>query len=86
MLYLSSNNGQGQIIQNEKAGAQHNITITDVRKLVIPLPDEKERAAISTIISDMDMEIESLTSQLKKAKQIKQCMMQELLTGKTRLV
>ena len=39
-----------------------------------------------TVLSDMDTEIESLESKLAKAREIKQGMMQELLTGKIRLV
>jgi type I restriction enzyme S subunit len=42
--------------------------------------------AITTVLSDMDAEIESLESKLAKAREIKQGMMQELLTGRIRLV
>jgi len=46
----------------------------------------KEQSAIVGILSDMDKEIEALEQRLNKTKQIKQGMMQELLTGRTRLV
>jgi type I restriction enzyme S subunit len=46
----------------------------------------EEQAAIATILSDMDTEITALEAQLAKARGIKQGMMQELLTGKIRLV
>jgi type I restriction enzyme S subunit len=49
-------------------------------------PTKAEQTAIATILSDMDTEIDALTAKLRKARQIKQGMMQELLTGKTRLV
>jgi len=49
----------------------------------IPPPDEQ--SAIAVILSDMDAEIASLDSELTKARQLKHGMMQELLTGKTRL-
>ena len=42
--------------------------------------------AIATILADMDTEIAMLETKLTKARQIKQGMMQELLTGKIRLV
>jgi type I restriction enzyme S subunit len=42
--------------------------------------------AITTVLSDMDTEIESLESKLAKAREIKQGMMQELLTGRIRLI
>lgn len=45
-----------------------------------------EQIHIATILSDMDAEIEALENKLTKAQQIKQGLMQELLTGKIRLV
>lgn len=45
-----------------------------------------EQTAIAAILSDMDAEIAALEAKLAKARQVKQGMMQELLTGKTRLV
>ena len=45
-----------------------------------------EQTAIANILSDMDEEIQSLQQRLDKTRQIKQGMMQELLTGKTRLI
>lgn len=45
----------------------------------------KEQTAIATILSDMDEEIQALQQRLSKTRQIKQGMMQELLTGRTRL-
>jgi type I restriction enzyme S subunit len=45
-----------------------------------------DQNAIATVLSDMDSEIESLETKLAKARQIKQGMMQELLTGRIRLV
>ncbi len=53
---------------------------------VIPCPPSKaEQTAIATILSDMDEEIQALERRLNKTRQIKQGMMQALLTGKTRL-
>ena len=49
-------------------------------------PKYKEQLAIAQILSDMDAEIEQLEEQLNKYKMIKQGMMQELLTGRIRLV
>ncbi len=50
------------------------------------VPPLAEQTAITVILSDMDAEIASLDSELAKARNIKQGMMQELLTGKTRLI
>jgi len=45
-----------------------------------------EQTAIATVLSDMDAEITALEQRLEKTRQIKQGMMQQLLTGKVRLV
>jgi type I restriction enzyme S subunit len=58
----------------------------DVRALQIPIPTPSEQAAIAAILSDMNAEITVLEEKLSKARQIKQGMMQELLTGRIRLV
>jgi type I restriction enzyme S subunit len=50
------------------------------------IPRINEQTAIATVLSDMDTEIESLESKLAKAREVKQGMMQELLTGRIRLV
>ena len=55
-------------------------------KLLIPFPSIKEQTAIAQVLSDMDAEIATLEQRRTKTKDIKQAMMQELLTGKTRLV
>ena len=48
--------------------------------------DKQEQIAIANVLSDMDTELDSLQQRLSKTQKIKQGMMQELLTGKTRLV
>ena len=87
MLYLQSTAGQKQIFECQKSGAQHNLTVEDARKLVVKLPSTlEEQTAIASILSDMDNEIEALEQKLAKTRQLKQGMMQQLLTGKIRLV
>lgn len=49
-------------------------------------PSLTEQTRIATILSDMDAELEALEDQLGKARKVKQGMMQELLTGRVRLV
>jgi type I restriction enzyme S subunit len=48
--------------------------------------DPKEQDAIASVLSDMDAELSALESRRDKTRAIKQGMMQELLTGKTRLL
>ncbi|MDN7132092.1 restriction endonuclease subunit S [Halomonas sp. MC140] len=62
------------------------INSTDVNNLKIQLGSVEEQTAIATILSDMDEDIQTLEQRLGKTRQLKQGMMQELLTGKTRLV
>ena len=57
-----------------------------IKPLEIPFPSPSEQQAIAQILSDMDTEIESLEQKRDKYKAIKQGMMQELLTGKRRLL
>ena len=84
--YMSSPDGQSQIQYVTKGGAQATVTIADIRNFKIPTPEKGERDAISGILENMDHEIEALEKKLKKYRQIKQGMMQQLLTGKIRLV
>ncbi len=58
----------------------------DVHDWVVAIPKIEEQRAIALVLSDMDNAISLLESRLAKTKAIKQGMMQELLTGRTRLV
>lgn len=66
---------------------QPGINGNEYAQLHIPLPPTlEEQKAIAQILSDMDAEIEALEQKRDKHKALKQGMMQELLTGKTRLL
>jgi len=76
-----------QIFLKAKPGTQIYINTADVLDLVLALPSSlEEQKAIAQILSDMDAEITQLETKKEKYQAIKQGMMQELLTGKTRLV
>jgi type I restriction enzyme S subunit len=62
------------------------ISKANIAKITLPVPAVPEQTAIATILSDMDAEITALEEKLTKARQVKQGMMQELLTGRIRLV
>jgi type I restriction enzyme S subunit len=52
----------------------------------VAIPTIEEQTAIATILSDMDAELAALETRRDKAHQLKQGMMQELLTGRIRLI
>jgi type I restriction enzyme S subunit len=56
-----------------------------VKSFVVATPSIEEQLEISCVLSDMDDEVDALERRLNKTQQLKQGMMQELLTGKTRL-
>jgi len=63
------------------------INRVELAEFKFPCPPTKaEQTAIAEILSDMDAEIATLEAKLAKARQIKQGMMQELLTGRIRLL
>jgi type I restriction enzyme, S subunit len=57
-----------------------------LNKLELPIPEIDEQTAIAGTLCEMDGEIEALEEKLAKARQIKQGMMQELLSGRIRLI
>lgn len=62
------------------------ISKTNIAKITLPVPSFPEQTAIAAILSDMDAEIAALEAKLAKVRSLKQGMMQELLTGRIRLV
>ncbi|MGP5437397.1 restriction endonuclease subunit S [Psychrobacter alimentarius] len=63
-----------------------HISPADILNFRLFVPStRKEQTTIATILSDMDAEIQTLQQRLEKTKDIKQGMMQQLLTGKVRL-
>lgn len=67
-------------------GAQPNVSSLQLENIFIRKPIiESEQTAIATILSDMDSELNALEQKLAKARDVKQGMMQQLLTGRIRL-
>jgi len=62
------------------------INSRDVADLSVPFPEYTEQVEIVSVLADMDAELAALDQTLDKARDIKQGMMQQLLTGKARLV
>ncbi|HRV03255.1 MAG TPA: restriction endonuclease subunit S [Mesotoga sp.] len=72
-------------IYNEASGVP-SLNAHTIEQIEIMIPSIEEQQAISSILLDMDAEIEALERQRDKMKQIKQGMMQQLLTGRIRLL
>jgi type I restriction enzyme, S subunit len=70
--------GQGDAVVHISASALASIDLS--------LPSSAEQAAIAAVLSDMDAEISALEARRVKTLALKQAMMQELLTGRIRLV
>lgn len=73
------------LIANSKTATMTTIDQKAINCCPVLLPCKEEQTAIATILSDMDNEIQTLEQRLTKTRQIKQGMMQQLLTGRTRL-
>ncbi|EGR4480004.1 restriction endonuclease subunit S [Vibrio cholerae] len=71
---------------SSSGGTMLHVTKEKMESTKAAFPSYEEQTAIATILSDMDAEIQALEQRLGKTRHIKQGMMQELLTGKTRLI
>lgn len=70
---------------NEASGVP-SLTAKNIEDIQIAIPTEEEQTAIANVLSSMDKEIETLNTKLEKYRNLKTAMMQQLLTGKIRLV
>ena len=68
------------------SGSMKNIAKGTFLALEFAFPHPDEQTAIAAMLTDMDAELAALEHRLSKTHLVKQAMMQELLTGKTRLI
>ncbi len=85
-IRLQINRNQNFFKTRGQGTSQKHIYKRDVAALKIPMPDLKEQKSIAAVLFDMDAEITALETRRAKTQAIKQGMMQELLTGRTRLL
>ncbi len=83
---LGSSEFSKMISEENNGSSQPNLSATSIKCFQFFLPNVKEQQAIAQVLSDMDTEIKTLEKKLDKYHQIKQGMMQELLTGRIRLL
>jgi type I restriction enzyme S subunit len=69
-----------------QGATRYNISKRRLLDLKVPVPSFDEQIAIANLSSDFDAEIQALETRLEKARQVKEGMMQNLLTGRIRLV
>jgi len=79
-------NWRNYSIASASLGVQANIGTRDILNGILELPSIEEQIRIATILSDMDAEIAALENKLAKYRRLKQGMMQNLLTGRIRLL
>jgi len=72
--------------QYTESSAQPGLSVSKILQTSLSLPSYTEQAAIAAVLSDMDAEIAELEARREKTRALKQGMMQELLTGRIRLV
>ena len=70
--------GQGDAVVHISAAA--------LSRIEVAAPSAPEQSAIGAVLADMDAELSTLESRRDKTRDLKQSMMQELLSGKTRLI
>jgi len=76
---------QKTIYKAQTGGAQPHIHAKDLNPLLFSFPTLSEQSAIAAVLSDMDAELAALEARRDKVHELKQGMMQQLLTGKIRL-
>ena len=63
-----------------------HISAAALSRIEVTVPSAPEQTAIAAALADMDAELSALESRRDKTRDLKQAMMQALLTGRTRLI
>ena len=84
--YINSEYGKKFISSGEAGGAQKNVNAGMLKRMVVPLPPLPEQKKIAQILSTWDQAMIATERLLQNSQQRKKGLMQQLLTGKKRLV
>jgi type I restriction enzyme S subunit len=76
----------GKIDELGSGSTVKGISLIELRRFAFQAPPLPEQVAITAVLSDMDAELSALQARRDKTRDLKQAMMQDLLTGSTRLV
>lgn len=85
-LILNSTEVKKQMLRLAVGMKVFGVSKPQLQEILLPIPSSNEQISITATLCDMDSEIMALENSLSKHKLLKQGMMQELLTGKTRLL
>ena len=85
-LYYLMQTLKSVLIKNASGSTFLEISPNKIRQIKVSVPTMEEQTAIASILSDMDADLSTLEQQRDKTHALKQGMMQELLTGRIRLV
>lgn len=83
---LNSHIGKREVYRFAKSGVQPSLNLSDISKFKIPVPPLPEQRKIAKILSTWDKAISTTERLIENSKQQKKALMQQLLTGKKRLL
>jgi len=84
--YLRSTEGRELMKSLAQGSTRYNLSKVALLNSSLRLPPLPEQTAIAEVLSEVDAELAGLEQRRDKTRALKQGMMQELLTGRTRLV
>jgi type I restriction enzyme S subunit len=84
--YLRSKEGRELMKSLAQGSTRYNLSKVALLKSPLRLPKLPEQTAIASVLSEMDGELAVLEQRREKTRALKQAIMQELLTGRTRLI
>jgi type I restriction enzyme S subunit len=86
VCFLNSSGGRRMVLAPSAGSAQQVVNLGALNKLQFSVPPHHEQTAIAEVLTEIDAELAALEQRREKTRALKQAMMQELLTGRTRLV
>ena len=81
---LNSDIGKRQINRIKITGTRERVSLTDLKKLQLPMPPFAEQKKIAHILSTWDKAIETVEKLIENSEARKKALIQQLLTGKRR--
>lgn len=85
-MWLSSDYGQEQIMRFQAGGNREGLNFEQIRSITIPVPDVNEQKKTSEVISSVQASISEVRLKLQQTQSLKKSLMQDLLTGKVRVM